>query len=41
MTKEELRALIEKLYFDYMTEDVNFDISDGDITITIKTFLRS
>lgn len=39
MTKEEICALIEKLYFDYGAEEVNVNISDGDITITVKTFL--
>ena len=38
MTREELWSLVEKLYFDYETENVSVDISDGNVTITVKTF---
>ena len=40
MTKEELLELFTRLYFFYETESVNFEISDGNIRITIDTFIK-
>ena len=40
MTKEELLELFTRLYFFYETESVTFEISDGDIHISIDTFLK-